>query len=125
MTDAGFSTATEAWSRHKKLFSLSTITSALNGHRDISRQAAGKFGAAFNVDPGWILYGGDGAPRSALAGAELGEVLLRIAALPDQQARQLFEALSERFEASTHSELPSGDLATTGATTPTRQRKRS
>lgn len=86
---------------------------------------AAKFGQAFSVDPGWILYGGDGTPRSAPNSSDFGEVLLRTAALSDQEALKLYLALGERFGASVHSGSPGDVPAGNEATAPRHPRKRS
>ena len=55
-TDAGFATPSEAARVHRSI-NVNTLISNENGNREISRKAAEKYGAAFGVDPGWILYG--------------------------------------------------------------------
>ena len=55
--DAGFDTPSEAARAHKRTINVNTLISHENGNRDISRKAAEKYGAAFGVDPGHILYG--------------------------------------------------------------------
>lgn len=56
---AGYATPTKAAESLKTSHGLNrnTLTSHENGHRAVSRTAAVMYGRAFNVDPGWILYG--------------------------------------------------------------------
>ena len=57
-TKAGFATPSDAARAHKRTINQNTLISHENGNRAISRKAAEKYGAAFHVDPGWILFGG-------------------------------------------------------------------
>lgn len=58
---AGFATPSEAARAHKRTINQNTLISHENGNREISRKAAAKYGDAFGVDPGWILFGDAGA----------------------------------------------------------------
>lgn len=124
MLESGFTPPTEAWLKHKLLFSRSTITSALNGNRAISRRAAQAFAKAFNVDPGWILYGSEvlNLQRDT---EELAEILLYAASLPDREAKLLLLALEKRFGASSRQGLFSDLSAKNEAKEPPVRRKRS
>ena len=54
---AGFATPSDAALAHKRTINKNTLISNENGNREISRKAAEKYGAAFDVEPGWILFG--------------------------------------------------------------------
>lgn len=60
---AGFASPSEAARAHRSI-NVNSLISNENGNRDISRKAAEKYGAAFGVDPGWILFGNN-APEKA------------------------------------------------------------
>lgn len=60
---AGFDSPTDA-SRSLRDINQNTLISHENGNRDISRKAAEKYGQAFGVDPGWILYGDMGDDKN-------------------------------------------------------------
>lgn len=62
--DAGFKTPTDAARAHREL-NANTLISNENGNRDISRTMAVRYGKAFGVDPGWLLYGTDKAADKA------------------------------------------------------------
>lgn len=53
---AGFNSPTDA-SRVYRDINQNTLISHENGNRAISRKAAERYGQAFGVDPGWILFG--------------------------------------------------------------------
>lgn len=57
---AGYATPSDA-ARSLKDINKNTLISNENGNRPISRQAAVKYGKAFDVEPGWILYGEAGS----------------------------------------------------------------
>lgn len=60
---AGFDNATDAARRYH--WNENTYRSHENGVRDVSRKAAERYGKAFKVSSGWLLYGeGDGAAQS-------------------------------------------------------------
>lgn len=61
MERAGHTKPTDAWRALKRLLpGKDLFISNLNGNRAISRQAAAKYGEAFGVEPGWILFGDEG-----------------------------------------------------------------
>lgn len=53
---AGFKTASEA-ARAVRGLNKNTLISNENGNRPISRKMAEEYAKAFNVDPGWLLFG--------------------------------------------------------------------
>lgn len=59
---AGFKGPTEA--AHRYHWNENTYRSHENGNRDLSKKAAQRYGKAFKVSSGWLLYGeGDGVPH--------------------------------------------------------------
>lgn len=54
--NAGFKSPSEA-ARVIKTINQNTLISHENGNRALSRKAAVAYGEAFNVEPGWLLYG--------------------------------------------------------------------
>lgn len=56
---AGLKTPTEAARKFSREINRNTITSHENGNRPISRKAAERYGRLFDVEPGWLLFGGD------------------------------------------------------------------
>lgn len=54
--DAGYESPSEA-ARVNRELNVNTVISHENGNRQISRKAAEKYAKAYNVDPGWLLYG--------------------------------------------------------------------
>jgi hypothetical protein len=60
----GFKTAAEAANYYG--WNVNTYKSHENGARTISKKAAGKYGKAYNVLPGWLLY--DSGPKSHAVG---------------------------------------------------------
>lgn len=55
-SNAGFESPTDA-ARAIRAINKNTLISHENGNRPISRQAAAKYGSAFGVEAGWILFG--------------------------------------------------------------------
>lgn len=53
---AGYKTPADA-ARSVRELNKNTLTSHENGNRELSRQAAEKYGRIFGVTPGWLLYG--------------------------------------------------------------------
>lgn len=76
---AGFASASEAARAFPRELNLNTLISHENGHRDISKSAAEKYGRIFSADAGWILYGGD--PNRP----DIAELLLLWREMNDQQ----------------------------------------
>lgn len=56
---AGYDNPTDAARAHRDL-NKNTLISHENGNRPLSRQAAEKYGRAFGVLAGWLLYGENG-----------------------------------------------------------------
>lgn len=55
--DAGYESPSDA-ARALRDINKNTLISHENGNRPISRKAAEKYGRAFGVDPGWLLFNG-------------------------------------------------------------------
>lgn len=54
--NAGYATPTDAARAHRDI-NKNTLISHENGNRELSRDAAIKYGRAFGVEAGWLLYG--------------------------------------------------------------------
>lgn len=65
-SEAGYATPTDAANALRSI-NKNTLISHENGNREISRKAAEKYGAAFGVGAGWILYGEQGEPLAEQA----------------------------------------------------------
>src|SRR3569623_2658913 len=57
---AGYASPSDA-ARALREINKNTLISHENGNRPLSRKAAEKYGRLFGVDPGWLLFNGDGA----------------------------------------------------------------
>jgi len=107
----GLTSPTEVWNLHRKALGVGKdlFISNMNGNRDISKPAARKYAKAFNVTPGWLLYGVDSedaeapAPRSQFA-----EVSALAATLSEADARALYEQLSARISSAAPAKSPRG-----------------
>lgn len=74
---AGYHSAADA-ARSVAGINQSTLNSNENGNRAISRKMAQVYASAFNVDPGWILYGEEsGASMSSESYSK--EVIISVA----------------------------------------------
>lgn len=85
---AGYKTPAEA-ARVVRELNKNTLTSHENGNRDLSKQAAVKYGRIFNVDPGWLLYGTN-TPKTDNLDDEIIALLQRV---NDQQKTAFLEML--------------------------------
>ena len=65
---AGFDSPSATAKAHPRDINKNTLISHENGNRALSRQAAAKYAAVFNVDAGWLLYG-EGGLQSTLGPA--------------------------------------------------------
>lgn len=63
---AGYKTAADAAAKIRAI-NQNTLTSNENGNRAVSRKMAEIYGQAFNVSPGWLLYGEEPEPAGSLA----------------------------------------------------------
>lgn len=106
---AGYETPSDA-ARAFRDINLNTIISHENGNRAISRKAAQRYAAAFNVEAGWILYG----DRVEVAGGGLVKVplLSLVSAGNLRNQDSVTEADIERWINVT--DLPSGDWIALG-----------
>ena len=66
--EAGYASPSDA-ARALRDINKNTLISHENGNRPLSRKAAEKYGRLFGVDPGWLLFNGDGG---SLAGGHFG-----------------------------------------------------
>jgi SOS-response transcriptional repressor LexA len=66
--EAGYASPSDA-ARALRDINKNTLISHENGNRPLSRKAAEKYGRLFGVDPGWLLFNGEGG---SLAGGHFG-----------------------------------------------------
>ncbi|WP_049732905.1 LexA family transcriptional regulator [Rhizobium ecuadorense] len=90
---AGFDSPTEAASAFPREINKNTLISHENGNRDLSRKAAEKYAALFNVDAGWLLYGSE----PSLNVNETSEGILRDLELPNAVIGDKVEGLGRKI----------------------------
>lgn len=61
--EAGYASPSDA-ARALRDINKNTLISHENGNRPLSRKAAEKYGRLFGVDPGWLLFNGEGGSLS-------------------------------------------------------------
>lgn len=100
---AGYNSPTEAANSNREI-NQNTLISHENGHRPISRKAAEKYGRAFGVDPGWLLF--DGKQDPAL---DFGPTDVPLLSSISAGAMMRDDLIDEAIRILTFTDLPPGD----------------
>lgn len=107
--NAGYTSPTEVSDAFRDI-NKNTYISHENGNRAISKKAAARYAEAFQVDPGWLLYGVNSGESSSVkirGEQQILAMLKRIEGLNDQDVSIALSVILNAIRVNASSQSPS------------------